>query len=131
MNIAFIANDNKKELMASFCIAYRSILHDHHLIATRSTGMVISKATGLNINLLAFGSLGSQQLASQIACDEIDMLFYLRDANNDKDEHNSYLLFKHCDLNNIPYATNIATAEVLVKGLERGDFAWRELLRQN
>ncbi len=128
MNIAFIANDNKKELMASFCIAYKSIFQEHHLIATRSTGMVISKATGLNINLLAFGSLGSQQLASQIAVDEIDMLIYLRDANYE-DKHNSELLFKYCDANNIPFATNIATAEVLVKGLERGDFAWRELLR--
>lgn len=130
MNIAFIAHNNKKELMASFCIAYKWILEQHHLIATRSTGMAINKATGLNINLLAYGSLGVQQLAAQVACDEIDLLIYFRDANYE-DEANNSLLFKHCDLNNIPFATNIATAEVLIKGLEREDLAWRELLRQN
>lgn len=130
MNIAFIADNNKKELMASFCIAYKWILEQHHLIATRSTGMAINRATGLNINLLAYGSLGVQQLAAQVACDEIDLLIYFRDANYE-DEANNSLLFKHCDLNNIPFATNIATAEVLIKGLEREDLAWRELLRQN
>lgn len=130
MNIAFIAHDNKKELMASFCIAYKYILQQHHLIATRSTGIVINKATGLNINLLAYGSLGAQQLAARIACDEIDLLIYFRDPNTENDT-NTFLLFKHCDANNIPFATNIATAEVLIKGLEREDLAWRELLRQN
>jgi len=128
MNIAFMAHDNKKELMASFCIAYRSILQEHHLIATRSTGILINKATSLNINLLAYGSLGAQQLAARIACDEIDLLIYFRDANIENDTNN-FLLFKHCDANNIPFATNIATAEVLIKGLERQDLAWRELLR--
>ncbi|PYG87294.1 methylglyoxal synthase [Ruminiclostridium sufflavum DSM 19573] len=128
MNIAFMAHDNKKELMASFCIAYKSIFQDHHLIATRSTGTLINKATGLNVNLLAYGSLGSQQLSARIACDEIDLLIYFRDANIENDA-NTFLLFKHCDLNNIPFATNIATAEVLIKGLEREDLAWRELLR--
>ena len=128
MNIAFMAHDNKKELMASFCIAYKSILQGHHLIATRSTGILINKATGLNINLLAYGSLGSQQLAARIACDEIDLLIYFRDANIENDA-NAFLIVKHCDVNNIPFATNIATAEVLIKGLEREDLAWRELLR--
>lgn len=123
-----MAHDNKKELMASFCIAYKSILQDHHLIATRSTGILINKATGLNVNLLAYGSLGSQQLSARIACDEIDLLIYFRDVNVDNDA-NTFLLFKHCDVNNIPFATNIATAEVLIKGLEREDLAWRELLR--
>jgi len=128
MNIAFMAHDNKKELMTSFCIAYKLIFQGHHLIATRSTGVLINKATNLNINLLAYGSLGAQQLAARIACDEIDLLIYLRDANNENDT-SDFLLFKHCDANNIPFATNIATAEVLIKGLEREDLAWRELLR--
>ncbi len=128
MNIAFTANDSKKELMSSFCIAYKSIFQVHHLIATRSTGILINKATGLNVNLLAYGSLGAQQLAARIACDEIDLLIYFRDVNRENDT-SSFLLFKHCDANNIPFATNIATAEVLIKGLEREDLAWRELLR--
>jgi methylglyoxal synthase len=128
MNIALMAHDNKKELMASFCIAYKSIFQAHHLIATRSTGILINKATGLNVNLLAYGSLGSQQLSARIACNEIDLLIYFRDVNVDN-EANTSLLLKHCDVNNIPFATNIATAEVLIKGLEREDLAWRELLR--
>lgn len=128
MNIAFMADDNKKELMSSFCIAYKSILQQHHLIATRSTGILINKATGLNINLLAYGNLGAQQLSARIACDEIDLLIFFRDVNIEYNS-NTFLLFKHCDMNNIPFATNIATAEVLIKGLEREDLAWRDLLR--
>ena len=129
MNIAIIAHDNKKELMTSFCIAYKYILQEHTLFATRSTGMAVSKATGLNIHLLAFGQLGEQQLAASVACDEIDLVIYFRDPNTHHTDY-STSIFKNCDANNIPFATNIATAEVLIKGLERKDLAWRELLKQ-
>ncbi len=131
MTIALIAHDAKKELMVQFCIAYCGILSRHNIIATGSTGKIVSEATGLEITGFLSGSQGgAQQIASRIGCDEIDLLLMFRDPlnprPNDPDEN---ALLRLCDVHNIPVATNIATAEVLIHGLERGDLDWREILK--
>ena len=131
MDIAIIADDNKKELMAQFCIAYCGILSRHTLLATGTTGKLVSEATGLNIVKFLSGSQGgSQQIGSRIGCDEIDMLLYFRDPSGAKpNEPDENVLLRLCDVHNIPVATNIATAEVLIHGLERGDLDWRDIVR--
>lgn len=130
MNIALIAHDTKKELMAQFCIAYCGILSRHNLLATGSTGKVISEATGLEIVKFLSGSHGgSQQIAARIGCDEIDMLLLFRDPmNSNSNQIDENELLRLCDIHQIPVATNIATAEVLIHGLERGDLDWREIV---
>ena len=131
MEIALIADDTKKELTAQFCIAYCGILSKHNLCATGVTGKYISDATGLKIEKLLSGpSGGSDQIASRVAFDEIDMLLFFRDAtreNHGADMHDSNLL-RLCDLHNVPVATNIATAEILVRALDRGDLDFREII---
>lgn len=130
MEIAIIAHDTKKELMTQFCIAYCGVLSKHNLCATGITAKYISEATGLEIERLLSGSQGGeQQIASRIAYNEIDVLLYFKDTrpNTQPDEVETELL-RLCDLYNIPVATNIATAEVLVTALDRGDLDWRELL---
>ena len=131
MNIAIIAHDAKKELMIQFCIAYCGILSKHSLCATAITAKYISEATGLKIVPLLSGEQGGeQQIASRIAYNEIDVLLYFRDTRaanaNNVVEHE---LLRMCDLYNIPVATNIATAEVVITALERGDLDWRDLVR--
>lgn len=132
MKIALIAHDAKKELMVQFCIAYCGILSRHTLLATGTTGKLVSDATGLDIVKFLSGSHGgSQQIASCIGCDEIDMLLYFRDPHSRKpNEPDEAALLRLCDVHNIPYATNIATAEMLIHGLERGDLDWREIVHQ-
>lgn len=132
MTIALIAEDAKKELMIQFCIAYCGILNRYNLVATGSTAKVISEATGLNIMGFLGGSQGgTQQISSRIGCDEIDLILLFRDTNNTtKVQTDSNELLRLCDIHNIPVATNIATAEVLIHGLERGDFDWREIVRE-
>ena len=130
MEIAIIAHDTKKELMAQFCIAYCGILSKHNLCATSITAKYISDATGLNIERLLTGEQGGeQQIASRIAYNEIDVLLDFRDTRQtdfvDPVEHE---LFRMCDMYNIPVATNIATAEVIITALERGDLDWREIV---
>ena len=130
MEIAIIAHDLKKELMAQFCIAYCGILSKHSLCATGITASYISEATGLKIEKLLAGEHGGeQQIASRIAYNEIDALLYFRNTrtSGEKDDSENEIL-RMCDLYNIPVATNIATAEILVHAIERGDLAWRELL---
>jgi methylglyoxal synthase len=130
MEIAIIADDNKKELMAQFCIAYCGILSRHHLCATHITGKYITDATGLEIETYLAGSAGgSEQIASRISFNEIDLVFYFRSADPSKEIYESDVnLLRLCDVHNIPVATNIATAEALVTALDAGTFNWRELV---
>ena len=107
MTIALIAHDSKKELMVQFCTAYCRILSQHKLVATGTTGKMIAEAT----------------------CNEVDLLLFFRDPINAKpSEPNEMTLLRLCDVHNIPMATNIATAEVLIHGLERGDLDWRDIV---
>lgn len=131
MKIALIAHDTKKELMVQFCIAYCGILSKHTLLATATTGKLVADATGLNIIRFLGGSQGgSQQIASRIGCDEVDMLLIFRDPlTAGPDEPDDAALLRLCDIHNIPVATNIATAEMLIHGLERGDLDWREIIK--
>ncbi len=133
MNIAIIAHDSKKELMVQFCIAYCGILSRHNLCATGTTGKLVSEATGLEIQRFLSGSHGGdQQIASRIACNEIDLLLFFRDPMTSKThEINEMNMLRLCDVHNIPVATNIATAEALIHGLERGDLDWRNIVNPN
>ncbi|MBC5788271.1 MULTISPECIES: methylglyoxal synthase [Clostridiaceae] len=130
MNIALIAHDSKKELMVQFCIAYCGVLSRHNLCATGTTGKLVSEATGLSIQRFLSGKQGGdQQISARIAYDEIDLLLFFRDALADKTrEVNEMDMLRLCDVHNIPLATNIATAEVLIHGLERGDLDWRNIV---
>ena len=99
-------------------------------INTITTAKYIAEATGLEVERLLSGVQGGeQQIASRIAYNEIDMLLYFKDTrpNMDEDEVEKEIL-RLCDMYNIPVATNIATAEVLVMALDKGQLDWREFI---
>ncbi len=128
MNIALIAHDAKKELMVQFCIAYCGILSRHNLCATSTTGRMVAEATGLQIvRYMSCEQGGSQQISARISCDEIDLVLLFRDPMEQSDIGELEIL-RMCDLRNVPVATNIATGEVLIHGLERGDLDWRSIV---
>lgn len=128
MNVGLIAHDSKKKLMQNFCIAYRNVLSKHELYATGTTGRLVEEATGLRIHKYLAGHLGGQQqMAAQISNDELDMIIFLRDPEHaHPHEPNVNDVVKLCDTYNIPMATNIATAELLIMALMNGDLEWRE-----
>ncbi len=129
MKIALIADDNKKTLMEDLCIAYRPILSKHELFATGSTGRLIEACTGLHVYKYLTGHLGGgEQLSAQVAQNQMDLVIFLRDAHSRVAETTLLSLLRQCDIQNIPAATNIATAEALLLALERGDLDWRELI---
>lgn len=130
MYIAIIADDNKKELMAQFCIAYYGILCRHHLCATHITGKYISDATGLEIETFLAGSSGGiDQIASRVSYNEIDLVFYFRSTDPaDIVYEGESSLLRLCDVHNVPLATNIATAEAMVTALDNGMLNWREIV---
>lgn len=131
MNIGLIAHDTKKKLMQNVCIAYRNILNKHELYATETTGRLVEEVTHLNIHKYLAGHLGGmQQLGSQISHNQIDLMIFLRDPVSRKQhEPEMSSIVRLCDIHNIPVATNLATAELLIKALERGDLEWRDVVR--
>jgi len=131
MNIALIAHDNKKKLMQNFCIAYRTLLSKHDLYATGTTGRLIEEVTNLNIHKQLAGHLGGeQQICAQIEHNQIDLVIFLRDPlsakSHEPDVNNAVRL---CDIHNIPLATNLASAEIMIRAIDRGDLDWREAYR--
>lgn len=131
MNIAFLAHDKKKELMIQFCTAYKSILVKHNLFATATTGRLIGDNTGLPITLLLSHKQGGhQQINARIAYNEIDLVLLFNDPNSADafDDEQMLETIRHCDRQNVPIATNLASAEMAIMGLQRGDLDWREML---
>lgn len=131
MNIGLVAHDSKKKLMQNFCIAYRGILCKNELFATGTTGRLIEEVANLSVHKYLAGHLGgSQQLGAQIEHNEIDLVIFLREPLQPKShEPDVYSIVKLCDEHNIPLATNLATAELLIKSLDRGDLEWREMYK--
>ena len=131
MNIGLVAHDSKKKLMQNFCIAYRGILSKHSLYATGTTGRLIEEVANLNIHKHLAGHLGGiQQMAAQIEHNDMDLVIFLRDPLMPKShEPDVNDVVRLCDTYNIPLATNLATAELLIKALDRGDMEWREVDR--
>lgn len=133
MNITLMAHDKKKELMVQFCTAYKSVLSKHNLSATATTGRLVAEATGLPVTLYLYHNQGGhQQVDARIAYNEIDLVLLFTDPNNsDPWEDQQVVQTLHlCDAHNVPMATNLATAEMLILGLQRGDLDWREMIRR-
>lgn len=129
MNIALMAHDNKKDLMVQFCTAYAGILSKHTICATNITGKMVAEATGLPIHLfLARVHGGAEQIGARIAYNEIDMVLCFDDPNKRTTHEDILYIAKLCDKNNIPFASNVATAEMLILGLARGDLDWRDIV---
>ena len=131
MNIAFLAHDKKKELMVQFCTAYKSVLVKHSLFATATTGRLIADNTGLPITLLLSHKQGGhQQINARIAYNEIDLVLLFSDPNSVDHWEDEQIIetIRACDRQNVPIATNLASAEMAIMGLQRGDLDWREML---
>lgn len=134
MNIGFIANDAKKKLMQNCCIAYRGILAKHELYATGTTGRLIQEATSLYVHKFLEGHVGGeQQMSAMIEQNQMDLVLFFRDPDTTirtrNDSSDIMKVIRMCDIHNVPLATNIASAEILLKSLERGDLDWREMYR--
>ncbi|MCR8846922.1 methylglyoxal synthase [Rossellomorea sp. SC111] len=132
MNIALIAHDKKKDDLIRFVLAYKSIIGKHSLFATGTTGKRICEETGLSVHRFRSGPLGGdQEIGSYIANNKMDLILFFRDPlTAQPHEPDVSALIRLCDVYAVPLATNMGTAEVLVKGLERGDIAWRSVVKE-
>ena len=132
MNIALMSHDNKKDLMVQFCTAYAGILSRHHIYATNTTGHMVAEATGLQVHcFLSYAHGGSQQIGARIAYNEFDLVLFFNDPRSGELDDSVLSISKLCDQHSVPMATNVATAELLIHGLARGDLDWREVMNPN
>lgn len=133
MNIALIAHDKKKDDLIRFVLAYQPIFEQHSLFATGTTGTRIKTETGLPVHRFRSGPLGGdQEIGAYIANDKMDLVLFFRDPlTAQPHEPDVSALIRLCDVYCVPLATNMGSAEVLVKGLERGDIEWRSIINGN
>ena len=112
--------------MVQFCSAYCGLRSKHTRCATNATGRMVAEATGLPVNLfLSHEHGGIEQIGQRIIYNEIDMvLFFNYPQDTDMDDNVMYIT-RLCDQHSVPMATNVATAEMLIHGLARGDLDWR------
>ncbi|MCM3053226.1 methylglyoxal synthase [Caldifermentibacillus hisashii] len=131
MNIALIAHDRKKDDLVQFVTAYCYIFEKHSLFATGTTGQRIIEATGLQVHRFQSGPLGGdQEIGARIAKNEMDIVIFFRDPlTAQPHEPDVSALIRLADVYRVPIATNMGTAEVLIRGLERGDIDWREVIK--
>ena len=129
MNIAIMSHTKKQELMVQFCTAYCGVLSKHSVCGTNATGRMVAEATGLPVQLfLSHEHGGIEQIGQRIIYNEIDMVLFFNDPQSDELTGELSYITKLCDQYTIPYATNAATAEMLIHGLARGDLDWRDMV---
>lgn len=117
MKIALIAHDGKKADMVAFLLQNKELLKGASLVATGTTGKHVERA-GLKVHKVLSGPLGGDaQIAAMAATKEVDIVIFFRDPL-DKHPHEPdvQMLMRICDVHNIPLATNIATAELMLAG---------------
>jgi methylglyoxal synthase len=133
MNIALIAHDKKKDALVQFVTAYENIFTNHNLFATGTTGSRIMEATSLLVTRFQSGPLGGdQQIGALIAKNQMDAVFFFRDPlTSQPHEPDVTALVRLCDVYSIPLATNMGSAELLIRGLERGLLEWRNVVNKN
>ncbi|WP_062198227.1 methylglyoxal synthase [Massilibacterium senegalense] len=132
MKIALIAHDAKKKMMVDFTIAYEPILIEHELYATGTTGKKIMEATNLQVIRYQSGPLGGdQEIGSMVAKNQMDMVIFFRDPlTAQPHDVDISALMRLCDVYDIPLATNLASAEIFINGLKRGDLHWRKIIHE-
>ena len=131
INIALVAHDGRKKELVNWVKYNHKLLSNYNLYATGTTGRLIEEATNLRVHKYLSGHLGGmQQLGAMIEHNEIDLVIFLRDPLTPKShEPDVNVIVRMCDAHNIPLATNLATAEVLILALDRGDLDWREMYK--
>ena len=123
MKIALIAHDKKKDAMIDLAVRYKEVLSGHELCATGTTGTLVMGETGLKIKRMKSGPLGGdQQIGSMIAEGKLDMVIFLRDPlTAQPHEPDVSALRRLCDVQNIPLATNVKSAQIMLDRIASGD----------
>lgn len=117
MKIALIAHDKKKHEIIEFAKKYKDILAKYDLVATGTTGKMISEAIGIDVKRYLSGPYGGdQQLGGRIAEGKIDLVIFFTDPlTAQPHEPDVSALLRVCNVHNVAVVTNVKTAELIIK----------------
>lgn len=117
--LALIAHDRRKDELQAFCLRHRATMARFALIATGTTGLRVGEATGLPVMRYLSGPLGGDaQIAARVAVGEVAAVIFLVDPlYAHPHEPDIQGLLRVCNVRNVPLATNLATAELIVRSL--------------
>ena len=119
MRIALVAHDQKKDDMVALATEFAPLLRQHTLMATGTTGGRLQTDVGLNVERLLSGPMGGDlQIGARLSEGEVEMVIFLRDPMTAQPhEPDIHALVRACDVHNVPCATNVATARVLLESM--------------
>lgn len=116
MKIALIAHDRKKADMVAFVMTHREFFKKHQIAATGTTGRYVQEATGIPVERMLSGpDGGDQQIGAMVAHGDVQAVIFLRDPHTAQPhEPDITALLRVCDVHNVPLATNVATASLMI-----------------
>jgi methylglyoxal synthase len=119
LRLALIAHDAKKADIVSLATDFKDFLATCKLCATGTTGQRIAQATGLKVERFLSGPMGGDlQIGARLASGKIDGVVFLRDPMTPQPhEPDINALVRACDVHNVPCATNVASAQLLLQSL--------------
>ena len=118
-HLALIAHDNKKVDFVAWATYNRETLAQFNLVATRHTAQLVRDKVGLEIDELLSGPEGGDaQIAALVATGAVDVVFFFVDPlwaqPHDPDIR---ALLRVCNVHNVPVATNLGTADLIISAL--------------
>lgn len=119
MNIALIAHDGKKAAMVALVREFAGQLATHTLMATGTTGGRLHAELGLPVECLLSGPLGGDlQIGARLSVGAVDAVIFLRDPMTPQPhEPDINALVRACDVHDVPCATNLSGARLLLRAL--------------
>jgi len=120
LRLALIAHDGKKNDMVALAAEFKQLLQNCRLMATGTTGGRLQRELGLQVECLLSGPMGGDlQIGARLAVGEVDAVVFLRDPMTPQPhEPDINALVRACDVHDVPCATNLAGARLLLQVLQ-------------
>lgn len=117
--LALIAHDHKKDSMLVLAAEFLPLLQACRLMATGTTGRRLRNELGLDVECLLSGPMGGDlQIGARLAVGELDAVIFLRDPMTPQPhEPDINALVRACDVHDVPCATNLSGARLLLQAL--------------
>jgi methylglyoxal synthase len=126
--LALIAHDNKKVDIVVWATFNRDTLARFQLVATRHTARLVREKVGLDVEEVLSGPEGGDaQIAARVATGFVDaVIFFVDPLSAQPHDPDIRALLRVLNVHNVPLATNLATADLVIAALSLSSDARRD-----